>query len=30
MATRTDEDIEAEVRRAVPGGFDPMPSIRVA
>lgn len=28
MPTRTDEDMEAEVRRAGPGGFDPMPSIR--
>jgi pimeloyl-ACP methyl ester carboxylesterase len=28
MPTRTDEDMEAEVRRAGPGGVDPMPSIR--
>ena len=26
--TRTDEDMEAEVRRAAPSGVDPMPSIR--
>ena len=28
MPTRTDEDMEAEVRRAGPSGVDPMPSIR--
>jgi uncharacterized protein len=28
LPTRTDEDMEAEVRRAGPSGFDPMPSIR--